>query len=263
MVYNSWRYILIFLCVLWGVLLPESEGLCSVLSDPNVPDGEKIVWRALVEEKYYLTAVTWRVASRDGKTVYEITTDTGETKQAKYIVDKSDLRLLWCNVVRNDEDGRFEVTIDVKGKHQYLAYDFKGKSKSKKIDHDPNGYNGMIMGFCLRGFPFSDRQELKLKMTPPFRPGMPLWAWKMWKGRVKLLGTEEVTVSAGTFDCYKLEVGASGGLIKMFSDKYYFWFTREPPHRFVKYESEDGESMTELFEEKYTGKVKESPNPDK
>ena len=75
----------------------------------------------------------------------------------------------------------------------------------------------------------------------------------MWKGYAKLLGEEEVTVPAGKWKCYKLEVAASSGIIKMFTTKYYFWFAKEPPYRFVKYEAANRESVTTLLEVKHTG----------
>ena len=70
--------------------------------------------------------------------------------------------------------------------------------------------------------------------------------WKMWKSYARFLGEEKVTVPAGTFDCYKLKIAASGGLIRRFTSRYYFWFAKEPPHHFVKYE--DGKRVTELME---------------
>lgn len=70
----------------------------------------------------------------------------------------------------------------------------------------------------------------------------------MWKSCAKYLGTETVTVPAGTFDCYKLEVSASGGLIKRVASKYYFWYDKKPPYQFVKYQDEDAKDVTELME---------------
>ncbi len=248
-------YLLLLSCSLLITILLETGASCSVLKDPGVPDGEQIVWRVTKEKDDGISfaTITWHIENRDGKPVYEVTEDAGERKQAKYIIDKSDLRLIWAHVVRETDDGKSEATIEVRGDRQYLVHNYDSKSKDKKIDHELDGYNGMSLGFCLRGFPFKSETEVRLKLTPPFRPGIPLWAWKMWKSYVKLLGEEKVTVPAGTFDCYKLEVAASGGLIRRFTSEYYFWFTKEPPHRFVRYQDDDGKAITELMEIRSTG----------
>jgi len=230
------------------------EGLSFVLNDPGVPDGEQFVWRVTKEdEETGYSTITWHTRDRNGRPVYEIILDSGEQKQAKYVVNKCDLRLVWSHIVRITEDGRSEVTIEVKDKHQYLTFDLGKKCKDKKIDNHPDGYNGMVLAFCLRGFPFGRQKEVKIRLTPPFKPKTPFWVWKMWKSYARFLGEERVTVPAGTFDCYKLEVAASGGLIKRFSSEYYFWYTKEPPHRFVKYQDKDGKSVTELMEMKSMG----------
>jgi len=240
------------LTLFWFLLIAISLGVeasGSVFSDPCIPDGEQIVWRSIRPNRGpMLSTVTWHIKARDGNPVYEITTDSGDRKQGKYIVGKSDLRLVWVNVVEQTEEGESEVTIQAIGDHQYLVHDFKNKRKEEKRETYPDGYNGICLVFSLRGFPFGKQQEVNLRLTPAFYPGIPLWAWRMWKSYARFLGEEKVTVPAGTFDCYKLEVAASGGIIKRFTSKYYFWYTKEPPYRFVKFQDKDAENVTELME---------------
>jgi hypothetical protein len=161
--------------------------------------------------------------------------------------------LVWTHVVQDTKDGKSEVTIEVKDNHQYLVHDFKNKHRKKKREHYPDGYNGISLVFSLRGFPFGKQEKVNLRITPTFYPGIPLWAWRMWKAHARFLGEEKITVPAGTFDCYKLEVAASGGIIKRFTSKYYLWYTKEPPHRFVKFQDKDKENVTELMEVRSSG----------
>lgn len=248
------KSVLMLLWLLLIIILLETEVFCSVLSDPGIQNGEQIVWRATRRDrKPEFSIITWYVKDKDGKPVYEITADSGERKQAKYIIAKSDLRLIRAYILRSTEDGKSEATITVDDKHQYLIHNFKNKRKDEEIKNYPDGYNGIILTFSLRGFPFGKQDEIKLKLTPPFKYNLPIWAWKMWKSYAKLLGVEKVTVPAGTFDCYKLEIGASGGLVGRFTSKYYLWFTKEPPHYFVKYLREGGKSVTELMEIRCVG----------
>jgi hypothetical protein len=224
----------------------------SVLKDPGVPDGEQIVWQATREgKKLTRTTITWHVKNRNGRQVYEITQDSGGRKHAKFVIDKSDLRLIEAEVLRDKEEGKSRIAIEVRNGKQYLSYtEGNKKPKTKDIDQEPNGYNGLVLPHCLRGFPFNTREKVEIELTPPFRPGLPFWAWKMWRSHAKFVGAEKVTVPAGTFDCYKLEVGASGGLIKRLTSSYYFWFAKDPPYHFVKYQDEDGKNITELMEVK-------------
>lgn len=246
------------LALFWLILtmiLSSVEARGSVLSDPGVPNGEQIVWRVTRDgRKTTPSIITWKTENRNGRPVYEVTTNAGERKQARYIIDRADMRLLEAEVSRNNEKGKFKVTVTVENDCQYLTcIEGSKKPKRKKIDCSPDGYDGMILPFSLRGFPFEKQKKVKLKITPPFKPGVSFWAWRMWKSYAHLVGIEKVTVPAGTFDCYKLEVGASGGLIKRVTSRYYFWFAKEPPYQFVKYQDKDGKDVTELIEIRSNG----------
>ena len=241
----------------WSFLAVISLGAAasaSVFSDPCVPDGEQFVWRWFSPDTgEIISTVTWHTKDRNGRPVYEIIADSGAIKQGKYVIDKSDLRLVWLNVVEETRKGMSDITIEARDNRQYLVHDYKNERKNKEIDEHPDGYNGLTLSLSLRGYPFGQKKEVNIKLTPPFQPGIPRWAWRMWDSYAKLMGEETISVPAGTFDCYKLEIAASGGLIKRVTSKYYFWFERETPHRFVKYQDEDGETVTELLEIKCKG----------
>lgn len=232
------------------------EILGAVLKDPKVPNGEQFVWRwKTSENRQFLSIITWKITTRDKKPVYEISLTSGERKKATYIIDKTNLRLIYADVYEVFPEGRCKFTIESKDEKQQLSYNFDNKDKSKVIDNHPYGYNGFILPFSLRGFPFGKMDQLSIYMTPPFIPTNPLWIWKMWGAYIKPLGEEKVTVPAGTFDCYKLELGSSGGIIRHFTTEYYFWFAKEPPHRFVKYQDKDGKNVTELMEIRSKGTI--------
>ncbi|MFC1713738.1 hypothetical protein ACFL6S_08720 [Candidatus Poribacteria bacterium] len=249
------RSILISFCFILVAILPVIGAYGYVLTNPGIPDGEQIVWLLTRDGKATVpSTITWKKANKGDRPVYEITTDAGEMKQARYVIDRTDLRLIEARVSRNGNEGKSKVTILLEDECQYLICTEEDKKpKTKKIDCSLDGYDGTVLPFSLRGFPFETKKEVKLNLTPPFKPGVPFWAWRMWKSYAKLLGTEKVTVPAGTFECYKLEVGASGGLIKRVTSKYYFWFRNEPPYQFVKYQDEDGKTVTELMEIKSNG----------
>jgi hypothetical protein len=249
------RAISISFCFLLILILSAIGSYGSVLSDPKIPDGEQIVWQVTKEGRNTTPSViTWKTGNINGKPVYQVTTDSGKRKYASYTIDRSDMRLLEAQVSRDSKNGKSQVTIRVENSCQYLvSREENKKPKKKEIECSMDGYDGAALPFSLRGFPFETQKEIEMRITPPFKPGMPMWAWRMWESYAKLLGTEKVNVPAGTFDCYKLEVGASGGLIKHLTSNYYFWFTKESPHQFVKYQDEDGENVTELIEIRSNG----------
>ena len=245
----------IALCLLLLAVPLEYKASASIFSDPNVPDGEQILWRVTKQgKKPGFSTITWNTENRDGRPVYRITTDSGASKQAEYIIDRADLRLMYAHIKQNNENGKSDIIIKISGKDQYLTCDFNGKRKKAKIEHPLDGYNGILVAFSLRGFPFGKQDKVKLKITPPIKQTLPFWTWKMWKSSVKLLGVETTTVPAGTFECYKLVIEPSSRLIKRFTSKYYVWFAKKPPHHFVKYQDKDGKSLTELVEITSTGR---------
>ena len=251
---NCLKIISVLLLFLSIVILLETEAFGSIFADPNVPDGEQYIWRATKRDKEpIISTVTWRVSSGEGRPMYVITTDSGERKYGEYIIDKSDLRLIGVNATEKTKDGKFEIAIAVRNGRQYMVSEFKNKIKQKDIKHISDGYNGVVLPFYLRGFPFGEKKEVKLKMTAPLFPGKKLWVWKMWKSTVKFVCEETMTVPAGTFDCYKLEVSASNWAIKRVTSEYYFWYMKEPPHRFVKFRDKNGKNITELMEILCTG----------
>jgi hypothetical protein len=247
--------ILLSLILIANILIPGVLG--SVFKDPDVPNGEQIVWRwTTSENKQFLSIVTWHVSERNKKPVYEISLSSGERKTATYTINKSDLRLVYADVDEVFNEGKCKSIIEAKDGRQYLTYDYNNKHKEKVIDNHLDGYDGVILTFSLRGFPFGKAEKLEFYITPPFNPNIPSWSWKMWKTYAKFLGEEKVTVPAGTFDCYKLEMGASGGVIRRFTTEYYFWFSKEPPYRFVKYQDVEGKNITELMEIRSKGSIK-------
>jgi hypothetical protein len=81
--------------------------------------------------------------------------------------------------------------------------------------------------------------------------GSPLTAVIMYLQEIK---REEVTVPAGTFDCFKLEMGV-GGMAGVFAAKYryYFWYPVAEPRFLIKYESAGGDLVELTGEEPPSG----------
>lgn len=67
---------------------------------------------------------------------------------------------------------------------------------------------------------------------------------------LELRGRETVRTSAGTFDCYKVELVPHAGALnvfRVFFPKTYFWFTVDSPHTWVRYQGlESGPGSPEI-----------------
>ena len=84
------------------------------------------------------------------------------------------------------------------------------------------------------------------------------WGLRVVDMCAKVVGHEEVTVPAGTYQCRKVELGAAGLIGKLFwRTHYYYYFTDDFPHHFVKYSDPDGVSIVLLKYESINDKKKE------
>jgi hypothetical protein len=89
--------------------------------------------------------------------------------------------------------------------------------------------------YLLRCFPFKSAEKITfdIVMHDPDN----VRAVKMY---IKYLGEEDVKVKAGKFHCYKLEMGCEKMIENLvWPYKYYFWFTSDAPHHFVKYQGRE------------------------
>lgn len=66
---------------------------------------------------------------------------------------------------------------------------------------------------------------------------------KIYRMEAKIVGQEQVTVPAGRFDCFKVEMaptGLLGVLAKLVLPKMYMWHTVAAPHFWVKFQGNEG-----------------------
>jgi hypothetical protein len=110
-----------------------------------------------------------------------------------------------------------------------LSYPIDEKIEAPAGVHDPESF-----AFLLKGYPFEDQDTiapidvLVAEPNPFFKP-RPLEVY------IIPLGEEKITVPAGTFDCYVLEMGLAGILGYITPDNI-FWLLKEYPHLLVKAE---------------------------
>lgn len=133
-----------------------------------------------------------------------------------------------------------EKRVDVRTTSIVESYTNNGNNtvhffnKEKKIDKtfntkEKNIYSRYALFFSLSGFPFDKQTSVTFK-TYMFEYGDALTL------RVTNMGKQKVTVKAGTYDCYKMELSIAGWQSIFASNKYYLYFAVAGTHHFVKYE---------------------------
>jgi len=219
-------------CVL---LPPFLAAMPPVLKNPGIPAEESFEIADFIDkETGYLTAkVNIKLVERSGAKRYAVTVTEGDLFLNEIELNYDDLTTV--SERRTDlKTGTVVESFVNKGNHTVHFF-----NKEKKIDKDFKAEDGNIYSryaylVSLRGFPFAERKAVSFK-TYMFEYGDAL--------TMNLLNCskETVTVTAGTFECYKLELSVGGWQSVLAADKYYFYLTVAAPHRFIKYaEQEDG-----------------------
>lgn len=115
-----------------------------------------------------------------------------------------------------------------------VLFDFPVRNIYKEMKLSGEFYTGYMLFFDFQGFPFESDEVIKYIQVPDGTDGTPMGPFGM---EVRKAGREMVTVPAGQFDCYKLEV-IPGGVDEYLGGtfKYYYWFTVDEPHVWIKYE---------------------------
>ena len=124
-----------------------------------------------------------------------------------------------------------------------VHFTFPGKKKTVNLS-GKNYYDLHTLALVFRTFPFGQEEKVDFQVVMDGDRGGPVGTFSMF---VQEITREQVTVPAGVYDCYKLEMGV-GGVAGIFarSYRYYFWYTAEEPHFLVRYEEKKERGITEL-----------------
>ena len=125
----------------------------------------------------------------------------------------------------SDHDGTFlgQTRIWRDGGKAYLIQDDKAKEKSFDIPRDtPLAVEGSLL-ILMRYFSFNTGEERQVFMID--------FSGQTVKVTCRQAGVEKMTVPAGAYDCYRIEVVVNIPLLK---PKILFWISKTPPHFLVK-----------------------------
>lgn len=185
----------------------------SQLADPGMPDGEKMVYSSNMEGNRKID-ITEEISVRteSGREIYEIISRS-EFEDKKIKLLKASMAVLSIQSVRKFPDATLESSSDF----------------SLKKDGETRVSDFSALRYVLRGFPFKKAKLVKMNMFG--RQGEQAYAVI-----IKLVKKEKIRVQAGAAECFKLELGMDGFWASFFP-KMYAWYSVEPPHYLVKFES--------------------------
>ncbi len=207
---------------------------CLVLSqpvfkNPGFPDHESYVLHEYLDAKvgYITSKINISLKVKNNMKYYSIVVDEGGLFRNEIDVRYSDLTTI------------SEQRVDLKTNSVVQYFTKTGDSvrffnEEKNVDkniftHETNIYSPLAYFLSFRGFPFNTGNSVSFKTYMYAYGGVLTMNLKQVTGKT-------VTVKAGTFDCNVLELSVGGWQSMFAPDKYYFYFSVDPPYRFIKYE---------------------------
>ena len=225
------KSILIIILTLTIIILPEiALSLSNPLSKIRFPNEEETTMQVYRSNGKIGTR---RSKVFDRGSSYLIRTIEEDGSTSKMFIDKKTLKPLVF--YDTDPEGKtIRYAKFYKNNKMYLAFPEDGIEKTVNIPE--NAYDMQSLYYVFRAFPFEkDEINVNLVMHDPGNirnVGM----------TVKKVAVEEIEVASGKFVCYKLEMGCSNIIERVFwPHKYYFWYTVAKPHHFVKFAGKEAD----------------------
>ena len=160
--------------------------------------------------------------------VVKISEENGDT--TKIILDKNFIPSSYKKT--NKSGSILEYAGYSKGKFNIKI---PSRNINKEVKLPSTYYDSSTLFYVFRKFPFGKKDSLTINLVY-HEPGN----IRVVKMAVKSKGMETVKIGAGKFTCYKLELGTvNPAEVAIWPYKYYFWFTTDANHHFVKFQGRE------------------------
>jgi hypothetical protein len=188
----------------------------SPVTDPSIPDGEKITYTVTEgSETYSLVQYAVQV-KENGKELYEVTTET-KKEDTVIRIDRKTMIVVYSRTTRRNTEFIVERQTIVIKNHiaaqpgEMVVIDFSGIQQ------------------ILRGFPFGKIDVFTIKIA-----GSDSFTMK-----VKMKRETTVKTAIGKIRCYELELSIEG-FWGNFLPKTHLWYSMNAPHYLVQYKGQEG-----------------------
>lgn len=202
----------------------------SVFKNPGVLESESFVITDFIDNTigYVETKIDISLKERNNQKYYHIQVEEANLYLNEIEINYNDLTTISEKRI-NKKDNSVEEYYQNFGNGKIHFF-----NKEKGIDKDFNNtdkniYSRYAYFISFRGFPFETSKSVTFD-TYMFEYGDAL------SMKVTILSKQTVTVKAGTFECYKMELAVAGWLSLFAPFKSYLYFTVGGTHQFIKYE---------------------------
>ena len=154
---------------------------------------------------------------------------TWENKELELIFDTLDMSTKY---VRKKAGDKIELEVERKEKYNVS---FKGRKFSYNTDKPI--YDRHAIEYALRGFEYNDGMKYDIKLHVP--------EFMVVNAEINVLGEETISCPLGDFTCWKVEMVPKVLFVKW---RFYFWFEKEYPKRFIKYSDSSGKNSILLID---------------
>lgn len=187
--------------------------------------------------------------TKANRKIYRIV-EENSTKGEKTIIEVSteDWRPVTIKVL--DRDG-LQITA-VEYQNDTAIFNNPSRKLHKTIKLKGDYYDISMLNYLFQAYPFGRKDRVQFNMVMDGRGGSPVGSVAMY---VVETARETVSVPAGAYDCYKLEMGIAG-MAGVFAAKYkyHFWYTVDTPHILVKFEDRQGQ-LSELIDRRCSDEI--------
>jgi hypothetical protein len=214
------------------VLIARGISSQPVFKNPGLPDSESFELKEYFDPvvKYVTTKISVNLKERNGLKYYYVYVNEGNKFTTEMEINYNDLTTI--------SEKRVDLSNNtVTESFTHTANRVHFCNKAKKVDlkvetDEKNIYSPYAFLISFSGFPFDKEKSVAIK-SYIYEYGDVLTM------KVTNLGKQKVTVKAGSFECYKLELAVGGWQSLFASQKSYLYFTVANPHHFVQYEEKD------------------------
>ena len=205
----------------------------QVLKNPGIADNESFEISDFIDNKtgFVTSTIHIGLVEKSGRKYYKIDVNEGNLFSDEIEINYSDL----TTTIEKRTDLRSKSLVELysnAGNNIVHFVNTEKKINKNFSDKDKNIYTRYAYFVAFRGFPFKIGNSVTFR-TYMFEYGGAL-TMKLTNTAVK-----KITVKAGSFDCYKLELEVVGWQSFFVSGKFCLYYAVELPHIFVKYEEYD------------------------
>ena len=243
-----------------GMPLPDAEILLRLFQEPTKPplainktvsggnrekplfgliqvDPAWLIYRSRVKgaEEAEIIRTLISLETKDNQSRYRIV-EENDTKDEKTVITAraEDWRPISVQVL--DKEEKQIATVEYQNDTATFLIPERKLSKTIKLKGDYFDIN--MLSNLFQAYPFGQQDRIQFYLVMDGRGGSPVGSFAMY---VKEIGRETLSVPAGEYDCYQLEMGISG-MVGAFAakHKYYFWYRAQAPYILVKYADQQG-----------------------